>query len=206
MPYQQLEYSHIQHPVLRKILLHSDMMLHDLYNIFKIQAENNAQGGGGNFSIAVVLLCIIDGLSVYFYPTKQVEDQEKRFKKLIRDKLHWGPVNKGWVERGLAAKQFYLEFRNPLVHGLGAHEHATSRIDGHAEPRIGKWGAIPKDSQDIDLIQSMQEWNDDWPILENKNSHVTFSGAAMWWAVKKMIIELINDKSIVDNAIARLDK
>lgn len=205
MPYQKLEYSHIQHPVLQKVLLHSDMMLHDLYNVFKIKTENNAQGGGGSFSIAVVLLCTIDGLSVYLYPTKQVESQEKRFKLLLRKKLPWGATSKGWVEQGLAAKQFYLEFRNPLVHMLGTHEHSTSRKSGHLEPCVGKWGAIPESAHDIDLIQAMDQWNDEWPILRDMGTHVTFSGAAMWWAVRKMINELISDQAVVDNATKYLD-
>ena len=100
------------------------MLLHDLHNIFEIASS----GGAGNFSIAVVLLCIVDGLAVYLYPTTQVDDQEKRFKKLIREKLYWGPTKKGWVEQGLAAKQFYLEMRNPLVHELGVD--ITARAPG----------------------------------------------------------------------------
>jgi hypothetical protein len=209
MPYQTLEYSNIQHRTLTKVLLHSDMMLHDLYNVFKLPPAITANGGAGNFSIAVVLLCIVDGLAVYLYPTKQVTDQEQRFKQLLREKLYWGPTNKGWVEQGLAAKQFYLEMRNPLVHELGADKTTSGRIGGHDEPRIGKWGSIPEASRDIDKIQSMKQWNVEWPILaiakdDQGREFVKFSGAAMWWAVKKMIVDLINDKTIVQNATAQL--
>ncbi|PUB82291.1 MAG: hypothetical protein DBP01_16160 [gamma proteobacterium symbiont of Ctena orbiculata] len=184
------------------------MMLHDLYQIFSIPAEETKHGGAGNFTIAVILLCIVDGLAVYLYPTKQhVDDQERRFKKLLRKKLYWAPTNKGWVERGLAAKQFYLELRNLLVHELGADRWTSGRIENHLEPRIGKWGSIPEGSRDIDKIQDMSLWNDDWPILGMENDeqgeqYVQFSGAAMWWAVKKMIIELINDASIIQTASA----
>ncbi len=206
MPYQPLDYGHIQHPVFRKVLLHSDMMLHDLYNVFKLPPEATAQGGAGNFSIAVVLLCIVDGLAVYFYPTNRcVDDQKQRFKQLIREKLYWGPTKKGWVEKGIAAKQLYLEMRILLVHELGADVPTSARIPGHSEPRIGKWGSIPESSRDIDQIQSMDQWNDDWPILaisedDKGREFVKFSGAAMYWAVKKMIVELINDKSVIENA------
>lgn len=211
MSYRPLEYSHIQHPTLIKILLHSDMLLHDLHNIFELSFESTSSGGAGNFSIAVVLLCVVDGLAVYLYPTTQVDNQEKRFKKLIREKLYWGPTKKGWVEQGLAAKQFYLEMRNPLVHELGADITTSARIARHSEPRIGKWGSIPEGFRDIKQIQSMDKWNDDWPILaiskdERGREFVKFSGAAMYWAVKKMIIELINDKFIIEHAITCLDE
>ena len=97
MPYQNLKYDHIQHPTLHKVLEHSDAMLHDLYTIFETPSK---AGGAGNYSIAVVLLCIVDGLScylypTYLYPTKTLERcQDSRFKKLIRDKLRWGQAKK----------------------------------------------------------------------------------------------------------------
>jgi hypothetical protein len=186
------------------------MMLHDLYNIFKLPPESTANGGAGNFSIAVVLLCITDGLAVYLYPTRKINDQGKRFKQLIRDKMCWGPPNKRWMDKGKAAKLLYLELRNPLVHELGADKVTSARLAGHSEPRIGKWGSIPEESRDIDLIEGMQEWNKDWPILEVKKDeredYVMFSGAAMYWAVKRMISELVSDGLIIENAVKYLDK
>jgi hypothetical protein len=55
----------------------------------------------------------------------------------------------------------------------------------------------------------MKQWNVEWPILaiakdDQGREFVKFSGAAMWWAVKKMIVDLINDKTIVQNATAQL--
>lgn len=186
------------------------MMLHDLYQIFKIPLTEAEQGGAGNFTIAVILLCIVDGLSVYLYPTKPVVgDQKKRFKKLLRKKLYWGSVEKEWVEKDIAAKQFYNELRNLLVHELGADMWTSGRIDNHSEPRIGKWGSIPEASRDIDIIQDMSIWNDDWPILkidrdDNGEEFVQFSGAVMWWVVKRMIIDLINNESVLENALSVL--
>jgi hypothetical protein len=151
----------------------------------------------------------VDGLAVYLYPTKQlVNDQKKRFKQLLREKLYWGSSQKGWLKKDDAPKQFYLELRNLLVHELGADKRTSVRIEkNHLEPRIGKWGSIPEDSHDIDKIQDMATWNDDWPILsmgndEQGKKYVIFSGAAMWWAVKKMINDLIKDTSVMQKAIA----
>jgi hypothetical protein len=205
MAYRPLDYNHIQHEILRQILLHCDLLFRDLYQIFKIRSEDLTDDGAGNFTIAVMLLCIIDGLAVNLYPTKSIYDQEQRFKKLIRDKLPWGAAGKHWMEKGMAAKQLYLELRNPLVHELGADKATSIRQKGHSEPRVGKWGNVPKELQDIDQVEDMQEWNNDWPILafmnnDKGNRYAQFNGAAMYWAVKKMIADLINDDSIINNA------
>ena len=209
MPYQGLEYDHIKHRMLKKILLHSDMLLRDLYGIFKLPIDKKSGEGAGNFSILIILLCIIDGLAVYIYPTRKVKDQEKRFKKLINEKLYWGPVSKSWLEKGLAAKQFYLELLNPLVHELGADKITSARMTGYLEPRIGKWGNIDEEARNIEVIENMKEWNDNWPTLTNmkdeSGEYIKFNGAAFYWSVKKMITELINDETIINNAIEYLD-
>jgi hypothetical protein len=185
------------------------MLFKDLYGAFKLPVDKNSGEGEGNFAITLVLLCIIDGISVNIYPTKHVKDQEKRFKRLIREKLYWGTTKNGWLDKGLAAKQLYLEIRNPLVHELGADKVTSARIPGHLEPRIGKWGTIEKSHNDIDLIDGLQSWNDNWPALTiisgQGGKYIKFSAAALYWSVKKMVIDLINNKDIMQNAMSYLD-
>ncbi len=209
MPYREIDYGHITHPKLKKVLLHTNMLLKDLYGAFKLPKDNNSGEGSGNFAITLVLLCIIDGISVNIYPTKEVKNQEKRFKKLIREKLHWGTTKNGWLDKGTAAKQLYLEIRNPLVHELGANKVTSARITGHLEPRIGKWGSIDKDYHDIDLIEELETWNEKWPTLTvvsgENGSYIKFSAAALYWSVKHMVIELINDQEVMKATISHLD-
>jgi len=210
MPYSEIEFSHITHPKLKKVLLNTNMLLKDLYGAFKLPIDESSGEGAGNFAIAVVLLCIIDGISVNIYPTKSIKDQEKRFKKLIRDKLYWGTVKTGWLEKGVAAKQLYLEIRNPLVHELGVDKITSSRMFEHLEPRIGKWGSIDESCHNIELIEELNSWNENWPTLtvvtsSNNGKYVQISSAALYWTVKQMVIDLISDEKILENAIAYLD-
>lgn len=209
MSYIEIDYSHITHPKLKKVLLHTNMLLKDLYGAFKLPIDRDSGEGAGNFAIALVLLCIIDGISVNIYPTKANKDQEKRFKKLIREKLYWGPTNKGWLKKDIAAKQLYLEIRNPLVHELGADKVTSARITGHLEPRIGKWGGIEENSQDIDFIENIESWNDNWPTLtvvsSENGEYIKFCAAALYWSVKNMVINLINDPEVMENAAKYLD-
>lgn len=203
MPYAPISYSSITNRELAKIIRHSDHLLRDLYEIFK----NQATAGAGNFTITLVLLCIIDGISVYLYPTRKIVKQQNRFKKLIRDKLPWGPPGNGWLPIDIAAKQFYLELRNPLVHELGA-DAPGARRPGQGEALIGKWGSIPTAFSDIEYIQSLSTWNVDWPILQyvkDTNGHdcLKLSGAALWWAVKKMIQDLVDDPTVCQAAVSQ---
>ncbi len=209
MPYNEIEYSQITHQKLNKVLSHINVLFKDLYGVFKLPTDKTSGEGEGNFSITLVLLCIIDGISANIYPTKAIKDQEKRFKMLIRDKLYWGSTKDGWLDKGKAAKQLYLEIRNPLVHELGADKITSAREPGHREPRIGKWGSIEKSHHNIDLIDGLQQWNDNWPTLtvvsDAKGDYIKFSAAALYWSVKKMAINLINDKNITQNAMIYLD-
>ena len=122
MSYTQLDYQTLQDPRLKEAFHHADMYLFDAYGMFRGLPPAGGDGGGGNFSIALVLLCVIDGLAAEVWPGRdQEKEQEKRFKHLIRCRLPWGPEGKGkWVDKGNAADQLYTEYRNPLVHELAS--------------------------------------------------------------------------------------
>ncbi len=211
MPYTHLSYENFQDRRLRKAFKHADMFLHDTYGMFKTLPPKDGDGGGGNFSIVLVLLCIIDGLATEVWPGRAgqprqpgwrlcakrrdrvpKDDQEKRFKHLIREKLWWGPEGKGrWLDRGNAADQLYTEFRNPLVHELAKDKAARSRPTGFEEPMIGKWGAIPESMQDIAVIDALPKWDDAWPVMfetedDQGRRRYKLAAAGLYWAVKQL--------------------
>ncbi len=174
------------------------MYLSDVYGMFRTLPPKDADGGGGNFSIVLVLLCIIDGLACEVWPGRsQVKDAEKRFKRPIRCKLPWGPAGKGkWVDKATAANQLYKELRNPLVHELARDKVSRSRPSGYSEPVIGKWGHVPEHARDIAKIDAMIEWNDAWPVLydsrdNNGNPRRKLAAVSLFWAVKELAKNLI---------------
>jgi len=69
---------------------------------------------------------------------------------------------------------------------------------------VGKWG--PVQLQDIEAIDAMPVWNDDWPTLGVQNynggKRLKLSCAALYWAVKKMVNTLAADTAIVTAAAA----
>ncbi len=145
-----------------------------------------------------MLLCIIDGLAAEVSPGRDGEgNQEKRFKRLIRDRLPWGPEGKDkWFDKGKAADQLYCEFRNPLVHELAGDKPVKSRPAGYVEPVIGKWGIVPDCVRDIAKIDALIEWDKSWPVLYESNDNLgeprlKLSAAALYWAVKQLAKDVL---------------
>jgi len=200
MTYRPITYDHVPDAFLKdEVFLRADWLLSDAYGMFGMQPVSGT--GGGNWSIALVLLCVVDGISVHVYPTRAVKRQKQRFKRLIREKLHWGPIKKGWCRKEDAIDVFYAEFRNPLVHELAVDKPARARRRDRSithESAIGKWGSIPEQSQNIDAIDAMTTWNDDWPTLRVEDyeggKRLKLSCAALYWAVKKMVSALAADR------------
>lgn len=196
MTYTHLDYQALHDPHLKEVFRHADMYLFDAYGMFRALPPASGDGGGGNFSIALVLLCVIDGLAREVWPGPD-QNQQKRFKRLIRCKLQWGPEGKGqWVDKGTAAAQLYAEFRNPLVHELAGDKAARSRPAGYVEPIIGKWGRIPVNMQDIAKIDALPQWDDAWPILSESEDgegkpRFKLAAAGLYWAVKQLAKDMI---------------
>jgi len=200
MTYAPLDFQSIENRELKKVFRHANAYLHDVYGMFRLLPPEDADGGGGNFSIVLVLLCIVDGLATEVWPGRQdVPKQENRFKRLIRCRFPWGPEGSGqWVQKGNAADQLYSKSRNPLVHELGRDKTAASRPADFDEPIIGKWGPLPTEWQDIAKIDALTAWNDGWPIFseieaDGKPSRYKLCAAGLYWAVKDLAREMAQE-------------
>ena len=203
MPYTPVAYSQVADAFLRKeVFERADMLLHDVYCMFTLPAGSDGEAGG-NWSIALVLLCVIDGISRHVYP--RTSDQEQRFKRLIRDKLYW-PTTKGWWDKGNSAAVLYTKFRNPLVHELAIDSPVRAYPPDFTEPTVSKWGPVPEQKRDIKEIDALSAWDDDWPTLgvENHNggTRLKLSCAALYWTVKNMVNTLAADTAILNAAVA----
>jgi hypothetical protein len=195
MPYRHVPFDHMSEPT-HDVFRRANVFLADVYSMLKITPSPASHAGGCNFSAALVLLCVVDALARDVYPTEaQVHDHEQRFKQLIRERLPWGPSNRRWIDRGHAAKWFYVEFRNGLVHELGKDKSVGRRPPKQYEPVIGRWGNVPR--MRVDSLDALTEWNVDWPVLTWKpyqdGKRVSLSTAALYWAVKRMVGEMARD-------------
>jgi hypothetical protein len=202
MSYVHLDYQALQDPRLRGVFHHADMYLFDVYGMFRRLPPEDRGGGGANFSIVLVLLCIVDGLATEVWPGRdQEKEQQKRFKRLIRDSLPWGPEGKGkWLDKGNAADQLYAEFRNPLVHHLARDRLVGSPALGHGERVVGRWGSVPANMRDIAKIEALPSWDDAWPILREREDEkgllqYKLTAAGLYWAVKQLAKDMAAGKA-----------
>ena len=136
MPYTPVSYNQIADAFVRDdVFRRADWLLRDAYGMFALPPPSLPDAGGGNWTITLVLLCIVDGISCHVYPTDaSAPDQQQRFKRLINNKLHWGLPNKGWYHKQTAAARLYTEFRNPLVHELPIDTNRFARAVDFTSP------------------------------------------------------------------------
>lgn len=207
MAYDHLPWKTVADKKLRDLCEHADMYMHDAYGMFCLPVKDLAEGGGCQFSIALVLLCVVDGFAEIAHPTV-ANDDGQRFKKVLREDIFWGPVEKGWVERGMAAKTLYVELRNPLVHTMAIEDPekiGKNRPEEWKEPVIGKWGRLPKTLHDIARIDALENWEEEWPILSNETTRedgprMKLCAAGLYWAVKHLLRTRIQDHKFVARA------
>ncbi len=169
-------------------------------------AVDPAQTGGGacNFSIALVLLCLIDGLARDVYPTLKVADQGTRFRQLVRDKMPWPADDDQWVDRALAGNVLYLELRNPIAHELAQDKATSARPYGYLDPAVVKTRAGRTIS--VDEIDSLTQWCREWPVLsivtkQNGRSRYVLDCGALYWATKSMVAGFSRDSKLLSEAV-----
>lgn len=205
MAYSRIEHSHIQDSTLRKVFNHTDLMLSDLYSNFLYDAPAETNGGRGNFTIALVLACIIDGIASEVWPTRPVVcEQDQRFKKLVRERMPWESDRRPWVQRGTAANVLYLEVRNALVHEIGKDKATRARPAGWDEPAVNKWRKGARMS--ADELDASESWPLDWPVMTIGHNDVgvpryELSAAALYWAVQRMVKAFSADTELLNDAI-----
>src|SRR5262245_62147627 len=78
--YSDLKFDAVPDQSCRDAFRKANMLLFDVYGMFRGLPPAGNDGGGGNFSMALVLVCVIDGFSKIMWP---LDDQEDRFKRLI---------------------------------------------------------------------------------------------------------------------------
>jgi len=103
MSYRKIAYEHIADPRIKEIFHRADLYIGDAYSMLFLPYKGWRSGGGCDYTIVLTLLCVVDGIATDIYPKRSAaKKQEKRFKRLLRDKLLWGPLDKGWMERAEA--------------------------------------------------------------------------------------------------------
>lgn len=170
--------------------------------MFALPPEGLPDAGAGNWSIALVLLCLIDGLSMYVHPIypRGKRHHRKRFEMFLANKLLTGPQE----PRERAAATIYNEFRGLLVHELSVDKHEAIRNGSQAEPAVAKWTPIPEQEQDVGQIEQRIKTDYAWPVFSvqpyNGRQRHVLCCAALYGSLKAVLNELANDQAVLKAA------
>jgi hypothetical protein len=197
MAFQHLPAAASRDQQIQRVFQHASAYLADVYTMLGAAPPANSNGGRCNFSIAVVLSCVIDGLATEIHPILPPEDQFERMRALVL-KMRWGSKSAGWITPLEAAKVLYTEIRNPLVHNLGADTRPRVRRPGFRDAAVVH-EMVDGATAAPDEIERMQEWPEQWPVMWAKTSkqpgpkRIVVSVAALYWHVKELATRLAYD-------------
>ena len=203
MPFHAIQCDGIRNREMRRIFQHASGYLGDVYTL--IHADPTPENSGaGNFSIALILSCVIDGLATEIYPIEPAGDQQERMRVLL-ERMQWGTKAQGWVAREEAARVLYLDIRNPLAHNLAADTSPSVRRPGYADPalvmRMKDW-ARPSAPE----LEERSDWPDKrWPVMWAEHAHgkrrIVVSDLALYWHVKRLATDLASDQACLRTAL-----
>jgi hypothetical protein len=182
-------------------------LLADVYTMLSVDPPSESHGGRCNFSIGLVLACLIDGLATEIWPIVPAggDNQLKRMAVLIA-RLPWGHKRDGWITKHDAARVLYHEVRNPLVHNLGANTHWRGRPRGFLDAAIvlETRGRRRLKANEID---GLTDWNPRWPVIWAKQKtepgprRFVVSAPALYWHTKWLVSDLATDEGVLASAL-----
>lgn len=199
MFYVPLPYHRAEPPV-ADVFRRCDWLLADVYEM--LNRLPNDDIGGGNWSIAVVLLCMADGLSKWIHPIrpKGKKHHRKRFEQFVQDCLlrDDSPI-------GLdTAASIYEDFRGILVHDLAVDRKEGVRNIASAEPAVSKWWPLPESDQSVEVLERLVQTNYRWPIFQDQSydgkRRDVLCAAALYGAMKRAVLDLLADQSVIEKA------
>jgi hypothetical protein len=165
----------------------------------------DSSGGECNFSIGLVLACVIDGLATEVWPVEPNDDQWKRMKELLLERLQWGEKADGWITKVEAARVLYHEVRNPLVHNLGANTRWKGRRPGFSDAAI-ILGLLDGSRPSPDALERLEAWPPKSPVIWAKAKsdpgprRFVVSAPALFWHVKRLVRDLATDANAIQQA------
>lgn len=209
MAYAPIATEHIRDPEMRRAMRHASDLLADVYTMLNIGPTADTHGGKCNFSIGLVLACLIDGLATEIWPIAPAGGRHQLERmEILMARMPWGHKRDGWITRLGAARVLYHEVRNPLVHNLGANTHWRGRPRGFQDAAIVLETRTRKRLR-ADEIDELKEWNPKWPVIWMKPHtdpgprRYVVSAPALYWHTKWLTADLASDANMLSCALER---
>lgn len=126
MAYKPLKTDDAPQSIRDFVRVHVDMQLHDVHTMLLLPLPGQVgMEGGCNFAAVSTLSSLIAGASTVFF--RQGGEAGPRFRDLLTKYYPWDEQPSGGVDRDVAVKAIYKEYRNPLAHALAVSTRTVGR-------------------------------------------------------------------------------
>jgi len=206
MPYSRVPFKDLGDPGICRVFAHANNYLADVFTMLGANPPPESNGGKCNFSIALVLACVLDGLATEIHPIVPPGDVQKRMTGLLA-RLDWGSEADGWISRDDASEILYVDIRGPLVHNLAADTKPWIRRPGYGDPAI----VHPLSDGTMmtpDEVDATKVWDRKLPMMWDKPpdargnpGRIVVSTLALYWHVKSLTLDLATDPAVIESAI-----
>lgn len=205
MPFTHLPKAASNDQQVQRVFRHASAYLADVYTMLGAVPPAGSNGGRCNFTIALALSCVIDGLATEIHPILPNDDQLERMRVCVL-RMPWGTRARGWITPLEAAKVLYTEVRNLLVHNLGADTRPRVRRPGFKDAAVihemyDGTTATP------DQLEGIAQWPERWPVMWAKShkqpgpKRIVVSVAALYWHVKQLAWQMATDRTMLQRAV-----
>lgn len=171
----------------------------DVHSMLRLPIPNYRVMAGCNFAAAQVLMSAIGGVSTTLY--SHSGEKGKRFKDLLVRYYPWSLEPSNVVTPEQAADVIYSVFRNPLTHDLGLDiekKAKTPSVKIMRRATKNKTRGLPE--KEIEALENTAiRPNISSTVIVRPDATVLFV-EALYWGVRKMIEDLLADKTRMQSA------
>ncbi len=195
------------------IINKAEEYLEDVHTFLRLPLPNLGLSAGGNYSIALVLFGVIDGLSKTIHPIESQKNPNSRkkdpqFVTLLEDYYPWDlEPPKDSVTHRRACEDLYFCYRNELVHGLASSAPADPAHHRASIYKVEKFTALSE--VEIENLEKAVER----PHIRGRllSATVRYRASddtmfilmeALYWGVRRMIERITYQESIMRKAEA----
>lgn len=166
----------------------------DVHVMLRLPIPDYRIMAGCNFAISQVLMATIGGVSTTLY--SHSGGNGKRFKELLVDYYPWKYEPSQSIAPDKAAEIIYSVFRNPLTHDLGLDIEKKANTPVVKLKRLltkNKTRGLPE--KEIEALEDTTKRPSMMPTIIIRSDATVLLVEALYWGVRRMIEELVADKT-----------
>ncbi len=181
-----------------------DHYFRDVHAMLRLPAPAMDISPGCNFAIAQVLASVVSGVSVTLY--KHSGHKGARFKGLLVDYYPWSEEPEPPEDTSEAARLIYALVRNPLTHDLGLDLETKCRTQRVVVKRLlTDRKTCGHTDQGVEALETTARPRRMSPTIKVQGERVVLLVEALYWGIRKMLLNLNADRKRMAAAEAFLE-